>query len=337
MIAAEQLIALARARDPVIAGARALAAAGMTGDPHGRVRARRLVEAALADDAVLPGAADYLQAAVVLHDEQPGEAALFRVSARLEPELRAAEAGWRERYGAPAFGPVSRDAEHEGQSYRLGPAYPGLDGALYQVGDPAAGGVLTGPVVVVRAGSRVSVLPGWQVPDTAVSWVRERLPGGDGPLDWPPGAGVRLIREEQVLAFMLRAPWELDAAHAALRSYQWTAHSREQLFSAARAVFWRGHAVDATSVAGEAAGRYAWVPAWASDDLGGPDVPYLAQYLRRLARTPITPDVARAAISVLAAQLPAGPRAEPACQQHQHALMDLRPPPEPMPGPVARI
>jgi hypothetical protein len=144
------------------------------------------------------------------------------------------------------------------------------------------------------------------------------------------GAVPRMIREEQVVAFVLRAPWELDAVSAALPWFCFAADVREEVFQAARLIHSRGGTVDARSVATEAASRYEWAPAWARDALGGPGTPSVFRYIARLAATEVSPGLARQAISALAASCPApAGGARPVSPRHCAVLLDQRPGPSP--------
>lgn len=303
-----------------------------SGGRAGLLRARRLIEAGWPDQDHVPSARDFGLAARMLEDGgHGGQARRLAAMARTQQWLDMAALSWEQRYAALA----GHDSVHvlrqlDGGVSGLGPEHRGVDGAVYQAGEYSGGGR---PVVVVRTRASCELLTGWEEPLAAGQWVAGRLPSADGPLCWPPtGAVPRMVREEQVLAFVLRYPWELDAVSAALPGFIFAADVREELFQAARLIHARGGTVDGRWVAAEAASRYEWAPAWARDALGGPGTPSVFRYAARLAATEAGPGLARQAISALAASCPAleaGGSARLVSPRHCAVLRDQRPGPGP--------
>jgi hypothetical protein len=296
------------------------------------LRARRLIESGWPDRDRVPSARDFSLAAQMLADGgRAGQARMLAAMARTQQWLDMAGFSWDQRYAALA-GHASVRVLRQVTSgvFDLGPEHRGVDGAVYQAGGYSGGGEQPGePVVVLRTRASCELVTGWEEPLAAWQWVAGRLPSADGPLCWPPGGAIpRMVREEQVLAFVLRAPWELDAVSEALPWFQFAADVREEVFQAARLIHARGGTVDARSVAAEAASRYEWAPAWARDALGGPGTPSVLRYAARLAATEVSPGLARQAIGDLA-QLCAAPdrdsRQRTVSPRHQAVLLDRRP------------
>jgi hypothetical protein len=308
---------ISQARDSISQG---------SGGRAGLLRARRLIESSWPDQDHIPSARDFSLAARVLADGgHGGQARLLAAMARTQQWLDMAALSWEQRYTALAdHDSVRVVRQQDGGVSGLGPAHRGVDGALYQVG-----GYSGGPVVVVRTRASCELLTGWEAPLGAWQWVRGRLSSAHGELDWPRGDQVpRMVREEQVLAFVLRYPWELDAVSAALPGFMFAADVREEIFQAARLIHSHGGSVNARSVAAEAGSRYEWAPAWARDALGGDGTPLVTRYAGRLAATEVDPGTARHATGDLARRCAApdrGDQQRTLPRRHQAALLDRRP------------
>jgi hypothetical protein len=305
------------------------------------LRARRLIESGWPDRDHVPAARDFGLAARMLEDGgHAGQARMLAAMARTQQWLDMAALSWERRYTALAdHHSVQLLRQLDDGAFGLGAEHRGVDGALYQAGAYCDVPV---PVVVVRTRSSCELLTGWDAPLAAWQWVRGRLSSAHGELDWPPGDQVpRMVREEQVLAFVLRYPRELDAVSEALPGFTFAADVREEIFQAARLIHARGGTVDARSVAAEACSRYEWAPAWARDALGGPGTPSVDRYAARLAATEVRPGLVGQAISALAASCPApAGGARPVSPRHFAVLLDQRPgssPPVIPSGPVPRM
>jgi hypothetical protein len=196
----------------------------------------------------------------------------------------------------------------------LDPAQRGIDGVRYQAGAYGSGSLRHGdPVVLVRTRGGCELVAGW--PDLAAAriWAGDRV-AGDGPLTWPAhAAGSRAVREEQVLACMLRYPWQASALASVLRWHTYQSDLRDEVASALAVIARRGGTVSSAAAGDEVRHRYTEAPAWAREEAGGPDVPRAAAYLRRLACTEVTPDAAMTAARTLAGQQagPSGPGPRP--------------------------
>jgi len=296
----------------------------------GPLFARRAVEERWADGCACPSGSDYLLAARLVADAgYELDADLLRLMAGIERILARHESRWQHRYdgyvhlGADELAALFRDGVRS-----LGTPCRGIDGARYIIGRFSAtspGYETTGVLAATRAGCEL--LAGWDSPAAADDWVRGRLAPATGPLMPPGGHMPRLAREEQVLAFVLRYPWELDAVAAALPGYVFTADLRDEIFAAARMLHASGGTVDAATVAAETERRCAWAPSWAREILGGPRAPLAAGYVRRLAVTPVTSAAAQQAISELVRprQIPS-PAHRPACAARSSLPVTAMPP-----------
>jgi hypothetical protein len=223
----------------------------------------------------------------------------------------------------------------------LGPAQRGVDGVLYQAGGYSPRSPLHGTaVVMVRAPGGCELLTGWDSPLAPWEWVRGRLPSQDGPLHVSP-AGSRTACEEQLLAFGLRYPWELDWLAGAISGHVFSCDARDEIFTAAMCLHRRGGTVDARTLADEVARRYEQAPAWAREQAGGAQVPWTARYLRRLAVTEVTPAAAALAVAGLVPGYPVADDSCPAClvrpAVQPQAVMVLAPAQGPRSGPAPRM
>jgi hypothetical protein len=189
------------------------------------------------------------------------------------------------------------------------PAHQGVDGTLYQAGAYSDASDRPGdPVVQVRTRGVCDLVTGWPDMAAARGWAKDRV-AAEGPLNWAgPAASSLIVREEQVLACMLRYPRQADVLVRPLTGHVFSTDMRDEIYGALRVVSRRGGTVSVATIASEVSRRYAEAPRWAQDDVGGPDAPRAAAYLRRLARTEVAPDTAVAAASALAG-LPVNQRA----------------------------
>jgi hypothetical protein len=215
--------------------------------------------------------------------------------------LGGAASRWELRYdGRP--GRESRHVLEQVSSglLDLGPGMRGADGVLYRAGGYSHRSQLHGTaVVLVQARGGCELLAGWESPLAAWDWVRGRLPSADGPLHVPEGCMSRTAREEQVLAWGLRYPWELDWLATVMRGHVFSCDARDEIFGTAVYLHGRGGTVDAGTVAAEVSRQYLRAPAWAREDLGGPGAPWIGRYVQRLAVTEVAPGAAAAAAAAL--------------------------------------
>jgi hypothetical protein len=136
----------------------------------------------------------------------------------------------------------------------------------------------------------------------ADAWLRSRAPDATGPLltsvNGP--ALPRTVKEEEVLARLLRAPGEAAAFAVLLDPGQWTTHLRAELFTTLRWLTSGGGNPGYSVVAEAFTRRLLRAPGWAADDIGWPDATRAMTYLQRLAATTVTAGQARLAAEALA-------------------------------------
>jgi hypothetical protein len=221
----------------------------------------------------------------------------------------------------------------------LGPGMRGADGVLYRAGGYSHRSQLHGTaVVLVQARGGCELLAGWESPLAAWDWVRGRLPSADGPLHLPEGGTSRTAPEEQVLAWGLRYPWELDWLAIAIRGNVFSCDARDEIFAAAVYLHGWGGTVDAGTVAAEVSSRYLQAPAWACEDLGGPGAPWIGRYVQRLAVTEVPPGAAAEAAAALAPYAgPAGTSGPARLAPRPPAVMVPPPAHGPRAGPAPRM
>jgi hypothetical protein len=249
--------------------------------------------------------------------------------------LRQAPASrWENRYEGPLDNTsLLMVTLAESGALDLGRPHLGVDGARYQAGVCGEGLRRGTPLVLVRTRAVCELVTGWPDRSAARSWARERAADG-GPLTWPACAGEsRAVREEQVLAGMLRHPWQAGALAAALRWHTCLSDLRDEIFAVLAVIARRGATISAATAGEEIRHRYASAPRWAQDEAGGPQAPRAAAYLRRLASTEIAPDTALAAASALTR--PRQPLLDPGRgPQGRREPSRVLPPPRNGPGPA---
>jgi hypothetical protein len=281
--------------------------------------------------AVFRAGPDGIEAVHVSSGEQsPEPGRLTTLSAPDDGWQRAAASRWTRHYEkAPYATELVTSVLVSAGWLEFEPAHEGVDGTLYQAGAYSnASGRPGDPVVQVRARAVCDLVAGWPDMATARAWAEDRV-AGEGPLSWPdPATSSRTVREEQVLACMLRYPWHADALARSLTGHVFSTDVRDEIYGALRVVSRRGEAVSAATVSGEVSRRYAQAPRWAQDDVGGPDAPRAAAYLHRLARTEVVPDTAL----IAARALTGAPVSQPGPESRPPAPFIL-PPPGQQPGP----
>lgn len=234
------------------------------------------------------------------------DADLLRAMARIDRLLARHQSRWAHRYDGYVL-PGTGEIRTRVRDLDLGPGQRGIDGGHYLAGLTAA----SLPVVLVTTRAGCELLTGWDSAAAAGEWVLGRLASAAGPLTAPAGDGSsRLVREERVLAFVLRYPWELDTVAAALPGYVFGCDLRDEIYTAARTLHTRGGTVTAATVAAETQRRCLRAPSWAREMLGGPRAPLADRYVRRLASTGVRYATAEQAIGELSRPLPAVRSAE---------------------------
>jgi hypothetical protein len=215
--------------------------------------------------------------------------------------VTGAASRWELRYD----GRASHESRHAldqvtGSVLDLRPEMRGADGVLYRAGGYSCRSQLhCTAVVLVQARGGCELLAGWESPLVASGWVHSRLPSADGPLPAPEDCTSRTGCEEQLLAWGLRYPWELDWLAGVMRGRVFSCDARDEIFAAAVYLHGRGGTVDAGTVAAEVSRRYRQAPAWAREELGGPEAPWIGRYVQRLAITEIRPGAAAEAAVAL--------------------------------------
>ncbi len=177
--------------------------------------------------------------------------------------------------------------------------YPGIDGARYHPGglDINQGFPEPLPVVLVTTRAITEIITGWRNWPEATRWVASRGTTGSGELDPPAAAaGARCVREELVLAHVLRRPGDLPAIAGYLPSDTWTSDIRYDLYGAMLDVIRTGQRVCRETVADALRERAALIPPrqW-QEHYGGRGLPWAMAYLRRLDQTHADRDAARSA------------------------------------------
>jgi hypothetical protein len=210
---------------------------------------------------------------------------------------------WRRRYSARA---PTRSEAHARQYVDQGLVtwdpdgpYPGIDGAKYLPGglDVDKGFPEPLPVILVTTRAMTEIIVGWRNWPEATGWVASRGTTGSGELDPPPAAAsARCVREELVLAHVLRRPGDLPAIARYLPLDTWTSDVRYDLYGAMLDVVRAGQRVCRDTVAGALRERAVLIPPrqW-QEHYGGRGLPWAMAYLRRLDQTLPDRDAARSA------------------------------------------
>jgi hypothetical protein len=310
----EWLAAQAQQRPAAVTRAQQLIAAGWRSN-DAALHARQYLEPALgarAED--MFGAADYRLAAERLAGA--GRAAHGEVMdtiAGADGELLGARPSWQCRYEGRRPTAAERTAEELIRTRSVverGKPGHGLDGAWYtpawypRSGKPA--------VVVTTSAMTEEVVPFASIGD-ARGWLASRAPGAAGPLmTTADGPVTRTVREEEVLAWLLRSPLDTAAMTGGLAPGAWTTHLRAELAAALRFASTTG-GTPGYGVLAEAFGRRLLrAPGWAGQDIGWPAATRAMTYLQRLAATSVTREQAHHAASSLARTDTTAPGTAPA-------------------------
>lgn len=318
-----------------------------TDGADGRLRARRILEVQL--DAGPGGIAEwvYRQAAAALHSSgHEGEALALRRVADTSSALAEAEQEWHGRYlGRPLTEDERRTAVFRGNGVVLPwgpPPVLGTDGAVYQVSSIAGKGGKGRPSVTVTGHAGASEAVMFPTRDERDRWYAARMikrpVAGNDPVPlWTGDASVpdcRTVREERVLACLLRGG-SLDAGtRAQLQARTFTTYARSEIYLAWLAAR-RSSGTDgapAGNVRQELARRMLRAPASAARYVGWPFGHQAVAYFDRLTATPSAEHDARASAGTLIADdaqaVAAAARARPGSARVHPA----RQVPKPRPG-----
>lgn len=258
----------------------------MTGDSSlgSRLAARRLIENGTEHE----GEEYHWSAYALRSGGYEREAAVLEQVTVTEDWIRRAEVRWEHRYqGAADPATAARRTPDAGLIEPTGTQLRGVDGALYQEGRRT---VRPAPVVIVSARGMTDIVGGFSGRDDARRWMASRRPGTPGPLRRAP-AGSATWTEEQVLAYMMTHPESVPPIAASLGGHVFGQDVRDEIYRAVLATAVRpvpGGPSFARRAADEVAARYAWAPAWARRELGGPSAPWMRDYVSRIARTEVS-------------------------------------------------
>lgn len=269
------------------------------------LRARQFLECALRHDPGQEFCRDhYWTAAGMLYRAGLHEDAylLYGLGA-LDSELQAYRRRWDKRYAARRLTADERRTTVQlasGGVRELGTKRLGVDGAVYTPGvytDPRPGR----PCVIVRNSAAIAEAVTFDREAEAGAWLRNRSRKEDGPLA---AAGARLasraVREEQVLAWLMRHPRD-DGTSLLVGPATWTTHLRAVLYTAIRSVWnWERLTPGPREIFLMYESQLLRAPGWAADDIGWPHARHAVRYFHRLAATRVTAADAYAAALTLA-------------------------------------
>jgi hypothetical protein len=279
------------------------------------LRARQFLECALHRDRGQEFCRDhYWKAAGMLYQAgQHEDAYLLYGLGALDSELQAYRRRWDKRYAARQLTADERRTTVQlasGRVRELGTKRLGVDGAAYTPGvsmDPHA----VRSCVIVRNSAAIAEVVTFDREAEADAWLRDRSREEDGPFA---AAGARLasraIREEQVLAWLMRHPRD-GGTSLLLGPATWTTHLRAVLYTAIRSVWnWERLTPGPREVFFMYESQLLRAPGWAADDIGWPHARHAVRYFHRLAATHVTAADAYAAALTLASA-DAAPTASP--------------------------
>ena len=269
------------------------------------LRARQFLECSLRRDRSQEFCRDhYWHAAGMLYQAGLYEDAylLYDLGA-LDSELWAYRRRWDARFAARPLTADERKAAvrlASGRVREFGTKLLGVDGAAYTPG--VCADLPTGRLcVIVRNSAAIAEIVTFEREAQADAWLRDRSRGKDGPLA-AAGAGLtsRAVREEQVLAWLLRHPRDGGTSMLADPG-TWTTHLRAVLYTAIRSVWnWDCLTPGPREVFLMYESQLLRAPAWAADDIGWPHASHAVRYFHRLAATRVTAADAYAAALTLA-------------------------------------
>jgi hypothetical protein len=269
------------------------------------LRARQFLERALRRDCGQEFCRDhYWRAAGMLYQAGLHEdACLLYDLGALDSELRAYRRRWDKRFAARPLTADERRAAVQlasGQVRELGTEQLGVDGAAYTPG--AWADLRTGrSCVIVRNSAANAEVVTFEREAEADAWLRDRSRGEDGPLA-AAGVGLtsRAVREEQVLAWLMRHPHD-GGSSLLVDPGTWTTHLRAVLYTSIRSVWnWDRLTPGPREVFLMYESQLLRAPAWAADDIGWPHARHAVRYFHRLAATRVTAADAYAAALTLA-------------------------------------
>lgn len=228
--------------------------------------------------------------------------------------LAAAETEWRGRYLGR---PVTEAERNSAVLLERGLVRPegagtitGADGAVYGLASLTSGDDADGPAVIVTSHvGTVEVVLGFGDEYARTQWLSDRTleppqPGrtlvapiplwscADGPV-------CRAVREERVLAWLLRGGTLDSIGVGDLRARDFTTYARSETYLA-----WldAGRAAAVPAVREHLARRMLRAPAWAASAVGWPYGEFALAYLDRLAATPVTAVQGEVALRTLVAE-----------------------------------
>jgi hypothetical protein len=269
------------------------------------LRARQFLERALHCDRNQEFCRDhYWHAAGRLYQAgRHADAYLLYDLGALDSELRAYRRRWENRFAARPVTADERKAAVQlasGRVRELGTKRLGVDGAAYTPG--ACTDLRTGPsCVIIRNSAAIAEVVTFEREAEADAWLRDRSREKDGPLA-AAGAGLasRAVREEQVLAWLMRHPRD-GGTSLLVDPVTWTTHLRAVVYTAIRSVWnWDRLTPGSREVFLMYESQLLRAPAWAANDIGWPHAQHAVRYFHRLAATRVTAADAYAAALTLA-------------------------------------
>lgn len=281
---------------------RLIAAGGRSNDSC--LHARQFLEQSLGTDRGSPlTGADYQRAASLLDASGKTQlGAAMDALASVSWELEAATAGWHERYAARPHTQPERIAAGQirnGDVVESGHAGPGIDGAHYSRAYYPRSGK---PAIVITTSAMTEEIVNFANTRDAATWLALRSSGTTGQLPTTmTGPTSRTVREEELLAFLVREPGQGAALAATAGPATFTTHLRAELFAAVRWATATGGTPGYSVIADAYGRRLLRAPADAAGDIGWPNATRAMAYLDRLVVTPVTESQATAAAGLLAA------------------------------------
>ena len=158
------------------------------------------------------------------------------------------------------------------------------------------------PAIVVTTSAMTEEIVPFANTGDARAWLTSRAPGSTGSLLTTADGPVtpRTVREEEILAWLVRSPRDATAVLPDLGPAPWTTHLRAELATALRWTTSQG-GTPGYGVIAEAFGRRLLrAPGAASHEIGWPHATRAMGYLQRLAATSVTRDQAHQAAEALA-------------------------------------
>lgn len=242
---------------------------------------------------------DYRYAAGRLHGAgRAVHAETLEALGATDNEWQAARPSWEARYRDRSATAAERDAASlisAGLVAERGKPGHGTDGAWYARGIDHRTGQ---PAVIVTTSAMTRDIVSFPTVPVANAWLRSRAPETAGPLVRT--ADTRGIREEEILAWLLRHPGGTGQVAEQTGQAAWTTHLRAELFATLSWLTVGGGTPDYSVIAEAYTRRLLRAPRWAAADIGWPGADRAMTYLQRLAATPVTDRQARSAVDAVA-------------------------------------